>query len=180
LLHRYLFLAVFLFPDLTTNEENLHRRPTRMETASGDVSRVERNEVIDLSSPAPETMSDDGKSVRFGDINTSDLQIIAPPSKRKRKARKNFAAQEHETGVLTPGSTRSFPQGVQEQRLSPTARGEEFQKLFPSSPPRGESTTAAPPLSRSIIEIEDTPIPDTTGNASPEGTSPTSRVSGIP
>jgi len=142
-----------------------------MGNPSEDVSTAGRNELIDLSSPAPEIISDDGKPVLFGDINPSDLQIIAPPSKRKRTARRHFAAQEDDMGVLTPGSTRSFPQGVQEQRLSPTVRGEDFQKLFPSSPPRGESTTAAPAPSRSIIEIEDTPIPDTTGNPSSEGTS---------
>jgi len=75
-------------------------------------------------------------------------------------------------GVLTPGSNRSFPHGAQERRLTPPATGEGFQRLFPSSPLPGESSTVpvAPP--RRVIEIEDTPIPDTTGDASPEGGSP--------
>jgi hypothetical protein len=105
------------------------------------------------------------------DANTRflDVQIIHPPAKRKRTKR-----TIGDEGVLTPGSTTSFPAGLRDNRTSPPTT-DEFRPLFPSSPiPRAGSV--APRPSRSVIEIEDTPF-ETSENPSAEGYLPTSSPS---
>lgn len=94
-----------------------------------------------------------------------ELQIIdRPTQKRKRQT-------SGETGVLTPGS----PTRPTIQSHFPSPAGDNFHKLFPSSPLSLSQSEIIPVQSsptKRIVEIEDTPqSPSSVGNPSDEGMS---------
>jgi hypothetical protein len=87
---------------------------------------------------------------------TKVFQILPPPQKQKRKRTSN--GETGDKDILTPGSYRlTAPQS------SRPSTADNFQKLFPSSPLSHSETKAIPVRlgrQKSIIEIEDTPQPN--------------------
>ena len=120
--------------------------------------------MIDLSSPAPETISEEGIPPVMSLLTKDELQIIPQAKSNKRKRVSSEGVQPEDQRNLTPGT----PPHTVVPRSSVSIE-DSFPKLFPTSPLNGPEDPPEPKRQRTEIEIDDNPRDSSPGDVPVHG-----------